>query len=43
MGGMKSGVWAATDQRIIDNAVAQWRLRLRACVKLEGEHIEHLI
>src|SRR6218665_54157 len=28
-----SGVWAAMDQRIIENAIAQWLQRLRACGK----------
>ena len=36
MGGMKFGVWAALDQRIIDNAVAPWRPRLRAFVQAGG-------
>jgi len=36
-------VWAALDQRIIDNAVAQWRQRLQACVQAEGGHFEHLL
>ena len=43
MGIMKSGVWTALVQRIIDNAVAQWRQRLRACVQAEGGHFEHLL
>jgi len=30
---MTSGVWAAIDQRIIENAIAQWLQRLRACGK----------
>jgi len=43
VGGMKSDVWAALDQRIIDNAVAHWRQRLRAFVQAEGGHFEHLL
>ena len=35
-------VWAALDQMIIDNAVAQWRQRLQACAQAAGEHFEHL-
>jgi len=31
------------DQRIIDNAVKQWRQRLRACVSANGGHFEHLL
>ena len=33
--------WANFDQSIIDRAVQQWRLRLRACVRAEGGHFEH--
>ena len=36
-------VWAALDQRIIDNAVAQWRQRLQACVQAAGRYFEHLL
>jgi len=43
VGGMKFGVWAALDQRIIDNAVAQWHQCLRASVHAEGGHFEHLL
>jgi len=35
-------VWAALDQRIIHNAVAQWRQRLQACVQAAG-HFKHLL
>jgi len=41
VGGMKSGVRVAMGQRIIDNAVAQWRQHLRTCMQAEG-HFEHL-
>src|SRR6218665_410742 len=43
VGGVKSGVQTALVQRIIDNAVAQWRQRLRACVQAERGHLEHLL
>jgi inhibitor of nuclear factor kappa-B kinase subunit alpha len=33
--------WDKLDQRIIDNAVSQWRSRLSACVKAKGGHFEH--
>jgi len=36
-------VWDGLDQRIIDDAVAQWRHRLQACVQAEGGHFEHLL
>ena len=33
--------WDKLDQRIIDDAVKQWRLRLRACVAAGGGHFEY--
>jgi hypothetical protein len=33
--------WSRFDQSIIDKAVKQWRLRLRACVRADGGHFEH--
>ena len=33
--------WDEFDQRIIDQAVAQWRARLRACVRVGGEQFEY--
>ena len=35
--------WARFDQSIIDEAIKQWRQRLRACVRAEGGHFEHLL
>jgi len=35
--------WELLDQRVIDNAVKQWRKRLCACVAANGEHFEHLL
>jgi len=40
---MKCGVPAAMDRRIIDNAVAQWRQRLGACVQAEGGQFDHFL
>lgn len=34
-------VWEQFDQRIIDDAIKQWRQRLHACVRAEGGHFEH--
>jgi transposase len=34
-------VWEELDQRIIDAAIKQWRVRLRACVSAHGGHFEH--
>jgi hypothetical protein len=33
--------WEEMDQRVIDEAVAQWRTRLQACVAAGGGHFEH--
>jgi len=33
--------WRCFDQNIIDRAVRQWRVRLRACVRVNGGHFEH--
>jgi len=31
-------VWYVTDQSVVDDAVNEWRKRLRACVRAKGEH-----
>ena len=36
-------VWRGMQQSVIDNAVNEWRKRLRACVRAKGGHFEHLI
>jgi len=33
--------WRCFDQNIIDRAVRQWRVQLRACVRANGGHFEH--
>jgi len=35
--------WAALDHSIIVSAIAQWRLRLHACVRAAGGHFEHCL
>ena len=35
-------VWHGIDQTIINNAIDEWRGRLRACVRAEG-HFEQLM
>ena len=32
--------WGRPDQRVIDNAVKQWRRRLCSCVAVKGGHFE---
>ena len=34
-------VWCELEQRIVDDAIDQWRRRLLACVDAEGGHFEH--
>jgi len=43
VGGMKSVVWAAMDQKIIDHAVAPWCQHLRAWVQAEEGNFERLL
>jgi len=33
-------VWKDLEQHVIDSAIDQWRLRLRACVCAKGGHFE---
>jgi len=35
--------WAALDHSIIPSAIAQWHLRLHACIRAAGEHCEHCL
>ena len=34
-------MWCELEQRIMDDAIDQWRCRLLACVDAEGGHFEH--
>jgi len=34
-------VWCELEQRIVADAIDQWRRRLLACVDAEGGHFEH--
>jgi hypothetical protein len=34
-------VWCGLEQRVVDDAIDQWRSRLSACVDAEGGHFEH--
>ena len=33
--------WQTFEQKIIDWAISQWRLRRRSCIQQEGGHFEH--
>ena len=35
--------WSSLSQDIIDDAIDQWRVQLRACVKAKGRHFECLL
>jgi len=35
--------WSGLQQSIVDDAVDQWRKRLRYCVETRGRHFEHLL
>jgi len=36
-------VWNSLQQNVIDAAINEWRKRLRACVRADGQHFEHLL
>ena len=33
--------WSAMPQNVIDEAIDEWRRRLRCCVSAEGRHFKH--
>jgi transposase len=35
--------WSGISQNVIDEAIGQWRNRLKACVKAKGGHFEYLL
>ena len=34
--------WSGLQQYVIDRTINQWQGRLRACVRADGRHFEHL-
>ena len=36
-------VWHGIDQTITDNAIDEWRGRLRVCVRAKGGHFEQML
>jgi len=34
-------VWSGLRQTVVDDAIDEWRRRLRACVRVKGQHFEH--
>ena len=37
------GVWSEFGQAIVDEAIDEWRKRLKACIRVKGHHFEHLL
>ena len=36
-------VWQGMQQSLLDNAIDEWRKRLRACIRAKGGHFEHML
>jgi len=36
-------VWNSLQQSVIDTAINEWRMQLRACVHEDGQYFEHLL
>jgi len=36
-------VWNSLQQNVIDAAINEWRKLLRVCVRVDGQHFEHLL
>jgi len=36
-------VWSGLWQTVADDAIDEWRRRLRACVRVKGQHFEYLL
>ena len=36
-------VWSGLRQTVVDDAIDKWIRRLRACVRVKGQHFEHLL
>ena len=36
-------VWNILQQNVINAAINEWRKRLTACVRADGQHFEHLL
>ena len=36
-------VWSGLRQTVVDDAIDEWKRRLRACVRVKGQHFEHLL
>jgi len=36
-------VWSGLQQTVVDEAIDEWRRRLRACVRVKGQQFEYLL
>ena len=36
-------VWSSIEQDVINASIDQWRVRVKACVRSGGGHIEHML
>jgi len=36
-------VWSGLRQTVVNDAIDEWKRRLRACVRVKGQHFEHLL
>ena len=36
-------VWQDVPQSALDDAIDEWRKRLRACIRAKGGHFEHML
>jgi len=36
-------VWSGLRQTVVDDTIDEWRRRRRACVRVKGQHFEHLL
>jgi len=36
-------VWQDVQQSVLDDAIDEWRKRLRACIRAKGGHFEHML
>jgi len=36
-------VWSGLWQTVVDDAIDEWRRHLQACVRVKGQHFEHLL
>ena len=35
--------WSGLEHRVVDKAINEWHGRLHTCVRVDGQHSEHLL